>query len=759
MLINLVWDSSVSSAPAGFQAAMQTAANIITASFSDNITLNFRVGYGEISNAAGTTSTPIGAGVAEGGPSTGDYVSYSTLRSSLLASASTSDDSTAYASLATPQDPNANGNVAVWRSQEKALGLGGVAANDSGIDGVVGFGTGWSSSSWVRVGLHEITHAMGRTSGYAGYGIEDLFRFSSAGVHTYAGGTPAYFSINGGVTDLANFSTVSDYGDWASDSLTTTDADNAFYTSGPDAISPVGLTVLDVIGFHRASSTGPQTLTVAQAIAAYSANTGVAAMTIVDTAANVAGGLDTLQSIAAHGNISTITLSDVASGSVSVSAAQLSADAQALSRIAGPISLTVSDTTSLTYTLASNVNRLALTGNGAATITGNNLGNTLIANTGTDTLIGGAGNDRIIGGAGVDTLIGGGGTDTLIGGIGSSTAVYSGNRSQYSIVHNANGTTTITDLRGGSPDGTDTLNFVQSARFADQTVALVATRRVAGDFNADGTSDVLLQNGGTVISWQMSGGNYEAGNVIATGAAGFTVVGKGDVNGDGTADIVLQNGGTVVDWIIQNGTYQSSNILTTGATGWNVVGVGDFNADGTSDVALQNGGTVVDWILNNGIYQSGNVLTTAAAGWKVVGSGDFNHDGTSDMVLQNGGTVVDWIIQNGTYQSGNVLTTAASGWTVVGTGDFNGDGTTDILLQNGGTVVDWIMQNGTYQSGNILTTAASGWTVVGTGDFNGDGTSDVMLQNGGTVVDWIMHDGAYQSGNIITTAATGYSVR
>src|SRR3984885_9041760 len=228
--------------------------------------------------------------------------------------------------------------------------------------------------------------------------------------------------------------------------------------------------------------------------------------------------------------------------------------------------------------------------------------------------------------------------------------------------------------------------------------------------------------------------------------------------GGGGSDILLQNSATVADWIIRNGQYAGGNILSTGAAGWTVVASGDFTGNGTNDVLLQNGGTVVDWLLQNGQYSSGNVLTTNATGWDIVGTGDFTGNGTDDVLLQNGGSVVDWIMNNGVYQSGNVLTTAVAGWTAVGTGDFTGNGTDDLLLQNGGTVVDWIMKDGVYESGNVLTTGAAGWKVVGTGDFSGNGTDDVLLQNGGTVVDWIMKDGEYSSGNILTTAASGWHV-
>jgi hypothetical protein len=340
-----------------------------------------------------------------------------------------------------------------------------------------------------------------------------------------------------------------------------------------------------------------------------------------------------------------------------------------------------------------------------------------------------------------------------ITGIGTSNLTVSGTLAQV----NAD-LSTLTDRVASTANSITIVAQDNLGGIASQTIAETIATTALNDFIGNGISDVLLQNGGTVVDWLMRNGQYLSGNILTTGASGWSVVGTGDFTGSGVSDVLLQNAGTVVDWIMQNGHYQLGNVLTTGAAGWQVVGTGDFTGIGTSDVLLQSGGSVVDWIMQNGHYQSGNVLTTAAAGWQVVGTGDFTGTGTSDVLLQNGDTVVDWIMQNGHYQSGNVLTTGAAGWQVVGTGDFTGTGTSDVLLQNGGTIVDWIMQNGHYQSGNVLTTAAAGWTVVGTGDYNGDGTSDILLQNGGTVVDWTMKNGAFQSGNVIANGAAGFHV-
>ena len=75
-------------------------------------------------------------------------------------------------------------------------------------------------------------------------------------------------------------------------------------------------------------------------------------------------------------------------------------------------------------------------------------------------------------------MTGGGGGDPLDGGAGSDTAVYSGPQSNYQLVHNANGTWTVTDLRAGSPDGTDTLTNIEFVQFSDTLVSLSTVQRL-----------------------------------------------------------------------------------------------------------------------------------------------------------------------------------------------------------------------------------------------------------------------------------------
>ncbi len=81
-----------------------------------------------------------------------------------------------------------------------------------------------------------------------------------------------------------------------------------------------------------------------------------------------------------------------------------------------------------------------------------------------------AASDTIGGTVANDVFVGGGGNDTITGGTGTDTAVFSGNRGQYLIERQADGTTRVTDLRANSPDGVDLLSSVERLQFANVNI-------------------------------------------------------------------------------------------------------------------------------------------------------------------------------------------------------------------------------------------------------------------------------------------------
>jgi hypothetical protein len=132
--------------------------------------------------------------------------------------------------------------------------------------------------------------------------------------------------------------------------------------------------------------------------------------------------------------------------------------------------------------------------------TGTETANIINGNSGDNILSGLGGDDTLNGGAGNDTLIGGAGNDALDGGIGFDTANFTGNQDQYGIVFDGT-TATVTDNRGGSPDGQDTVAHVGRLHFADHDVLLVTP---GGDFatiqaaiDAANPGDTILIGAGT----------------------------------------------------------------------------------------------------------------------------------------------------------------------------------------------------------------------------------------------------------------------
>jgi hypothetical protein len=251
MQMNLEYDGQAQAAPQSFRDAIQAAANVLDATFADNVMINISVGYGEIDG------TPESSGSASAGPSTGVYDSYVQVRSWLASNAS-ADVQSGVAALPAGSSIQGQSQVAVWRAQQKLMGQ--ISATDTGLDGEAGFATDISTNLLEGVALHELTHAMGRITYGPQPDILDLFRFNRQGTRLFTDTLPAsasYFSLNGGVTDLADYGRNSDDSDFLNSSgRTPNDPFNEFYNASTiQALSSVDLLEIKSLGFHERPTT------------------------------------------------------------------------------------------------------------------------------------------------------------------------------------------------------------------------------------------------------------------------------------------------------------------------------------------------------------------------------------------------------------------------------------------------------------------------------------------------------------------------
>src|SRR6266481_4830795 len=243
--INLLFDAAAMAAPASFRAGIQQAAAILAATISDKITVDLIIDY------SGT------GGGAAAGPDHGVYVSYSSVRSYLINNATPGDAT--FSALPGGSSIQGQSNVAVWNAQLKLWGL--MAANDTtSDDGSATFATDIDPNLLVGVALHELTHAWGRIPYGPQPDIFDLFRFTSPGTRLFQNGSTApasYFSLDGGVTKLADFGQRSDPSDFLNSGVQgPNDPFDEFYSGGTSqALTNVDLALLHSLGFHIGSST------------------------------------------------------------------------------------------------------------------------------------------------------------------------------------------------------------------------------------------------------------------------------------------------------------------------------------------------------------------------------------------------------------------------------------------------------------------------------------------------------------------------
>lgn len=353
-------------------------------------------------------------------------------------------------------------------------------------------------------------------------------------------------------------------------------------------------------------------------------------------------------------------------------------------------------------------------GSGDDFITGTSAANLLSGGDGNDSLNGGGGNDTLLGGAGNDTLQGGDGSDYLDGGDGLDTAVFAGNRSDYTVDYLA---LTVTDNVGNG--GTDTLVDIENLQFADGTFVwadFTPSSNPAVDFNGNGSADILGKYSSTGWLSYWDGLTPLAQQGIGDFSA-LTILGIGDFDGDGAEDILFsyESG-----WLTYLSGASEAAIVDIGFPyGGTIIAIGDFDGDGKDDTLIEYETT---WRTIRS--EAGGATTDIgfSYGSSVIGIGDFDGDGKTDTLLEY---ETGWR----SIQSGANGATADIGFsygsTAVGIGDFDGDGKDDLLVVYEET--GWFAFT---SEGNGATTDIGfqdGYELVGIGDFDGDGRDDILL--------------------------------
>ncbi|MBO9628200.1 MAG: calcium-binding protein, partial [Shinella sp.] len=309
---------------------------------------------------------------------------------------------------------------------------------------------------------------------------------------------------------------------------------------------------------------------------------------------------------------------------------------------------------SATYTLAADIERLALTGSTDIDGTGNALANLLTGNDGKNTLKGMAGNDTLDGGAGADVLEGGAGNDTYIVDDGGDA---------------------ITELSG---EGTDTVKaWVSQTLSANvEKLILLGTDDIGGTGTAD--ANTLTGNAGSNLLRGLKG------NDTLDGKGGVDQMEGGIGNDiyvvDNSGDTIVELSGEGTDTVKASKSYAlSANVETLILTG-----TGNINGTGSADANMLTGNAGKNVLKG----MDGNDLLNGGAGADRMEGGKGNDtfvvDNAGDVVVEasGAGTGTDTVKASLTFALADNVENLA----LTGTGDIGGTGNSaaNILTGNSG---------------------------------------------------------------------------
>ena len=157
----------------------------------------------------------------------------------------------------------------------------------------------------------------------------------------------------------------------------------------------------------------------------------------------------------------------------------------------------------------------------------------------------------------------------------------------------------VSDLMLRTADGY--LGFYANGAFtAVQGLGTEWSVEALGDVNGDGTTDIVIAHaqGGYVGAYLIGKDGAITWGDLGSTEGGIEIVGAGDFNADGTDDVLVKTGNYYGAWLCGNGSV--TGFFGIGTFDAEVQDIADYNGDGTDDVLFRTTGGIVGAALITG---------------------------------------------------------------------------------------------------------------------------------------------------------------
>nr|WP_082551143.1 putative Ig domain-containing protein [Pseudorhodoferax sp. Leaf265] len=335
---------------------------------------------------------------------------------------------------------------------------------------------------------------------------------------------------------------------------------------------------------------------------------------------------------------------------------------------------------SVSYTLAANVEQLTLTGTAALNATGNTLANTLTGNSAANVLNGGSGADTLVGRAGDDTYVVDNTADKVVEAADEGVDLVQSSVTYTLAAHVEHLTLTGTaaiNATGNNLDNRLTGNAAANVLNGGAGADTLAGGAGNDTYMVDSAGDQIVENSDEGTDLVQTGISY----TLAANVENLTLTGAAAVQATGNAQANVLTGNSAANTLIG----LDGNDTLNGGTGADTLigGLGDdiYLVDNASDVTTENADEGVDTV------QSGVTRTLGAHLENLTLTGTASISGT--------GNSLDNVLTGNT--AANTLSGAAGHDTLIGgKGADNligGDGN-DIYVLRRGDGADRITENG-----------------------------------------------------------------